>query len=49
MALTGVGKTFNNPGRVRHEINVGLPRPRHADSPAVRALAEHVYRLMTMG
>jgi NitT/TauT family transport system ATP-binding protein len=39
----------SNPGRVRHEIDVGLPRPRHADSPAVRALAEHVYRLMTMG
>jgi NitT/TauT family transport system ATP-binding protein len=38
----------SDPGRVRHEIRIDLPRPRDADSPAVRALIDEVYGLMTM-
>ncbi|WP_377701033.1 nitrate/sulfonate/bicarbonate ABC transporter ATP-binding protein [Pseudoduganella sp. UC29_71] len=38
----------SDPGRVRHEIAIGLPRPRNADSPEVRALIDEVYGLMTM-
>jgi len=38
----------SDPGRVRHEIRIDLPRPRNADSPAVRALVDEVYGLMTM-
>lgn len=38
----------SDPGRVRHEIRIDLPRPRDADSPAVRALVDEVYGLMTM-
>ena len=37
----------SDPGRVRHEVAVDLPRPRNADSQAVRALIEQVYGLMT--
>ena len=37
----------SDPGRVRHEIAIGLPRPRHPDSREVRDLADHVYGLMT--
>jgi NitT/TauT family transport system ATP-binding protein len=37
----------SDPGRVREEIRVALPRPRNADSPQVRALVDHVYALMT--
>src|SRR5439155_25484611 len=37
-----------HPGRIRNEIRIGLPRPRDADSPAVRALIDEVYGLMTM-
>jgi NitT/TauT family transport system ATP-binding protein len=38
----------SDPGRVRHEIRIGLPRPRNADAPEVRALVDEVYGLMTM-
>jgi NitT/TauT family transport system ATP-binding protein len=34
----------SDPGRVRHEIRIDLPRPRNADSPEVRALVDD-YRL----
>lgn len=37
----------SDPGRVRDEIHVTLPRPRNADSPEVRALVDQVYALMT--
>jgi NitT/TauT family transport system ATP-binding protein len=36
-------------GRVRNELAVLLPRPRQAESPAVRALLDNVYGLMTAG
>ena len=38
----------SDPGRIRNEIRIPLPRPRDADSPAVRALIDEVYGLMTM-
>jgi NitT/TauT family transport system ATP-binding protein len=38
----------SDPGRIRHEIRIPLPRPRDVDSPAVRALIDEVYGLMTM-
>jgi len=38
----------SDPGRVRHEIRIDLPRPRNADTPEVRALVDEVYGLMTM-
>nr|WP_157275598.1 nitrate/sulfonate/bicarbonate ABC transporter ATP-binding protein [Pelomonas sp. Root1444] len=37
----------SNPGRVRTELPITLPRPRHADSAEVRLLVDEVYRLMT--
>ncbi|ALM82620.1 nitrate/sulfonate/bicarbonate ABC transporter ATP-binding protein [Bordetella sp. N] len=37
----------SDPGRVRDEIRVQLPRPRNADSAEVRALVDQVYGLMT--
>ncbi|MFG6485530.1 nitrate/sulfonate/bicarbonate ABC transporter ATP-binding protein [Roseateles sp. BYS78W] len=37
----------SNPGRVRAELPITLPRPRRADSPEVRLLIDEVYRLMT--
>jgi len=37
----------SDPGRVRHEIRIDLPRPRNADAPEVRALVDQVYGLMT--
>jgi NitT/TauT family transport system ATP-binding protein len=37
----------SDPGRVRDEIKVALPRPRNADSPQVHALVDQVYGLMT--
>ncbi|MCV2361630.1 nitrate/sulfonate/bicarbonate ABC transporter ATP-binding protein [Paucibacter sp. TC2R-5] len=39
----------SNPGRVRAELPIGLPRPRHPDSPEVRLLIDEVYALMTAG
>jgi NitT/TauT family transport system ATP-binding protein len=38
----------SEPGRVRHELRIGLPRRRDADAPEVRALIDEVYGLMTM-
>lgn len=37
----------SNPGRVRAELPITLPRPRRADSAEVRLLIDEVYRLMT--
>lgn len=39
----------SNPGRVRAELPISLPRPRHPDSPEVRLLVDEVYSLMTAG
>jgi NitT/TauT family transport system ATP-binding protein len=38
----------SDPGRIRSEIKIGLPRPRDVDSLEVRALIDEVYGLMTM-
>jgi NitT/TauT family transport system ATP-binding protein len=38
----------SDPGRVRHEVAINLPRPRNADSQQVRDLIDEVYGLMTM-
>ncbi|WP_152223216.1 nitrate/sulfonate/bicarbonate ABC transporter ATP-binding protein [Pseudomonas sp. SCB32] len=37
----------SDPGRVRSELCIDLPRPRNADSAEVRALVDEVYALMT--
>ncbi|WP_085676031.1 MULTISPECIES: nitrate/sulfonate/bicarbonate ABC transporter ATP-binding protein [unclassified Pseudomonas] len=37
----------SDPGRVRAELHIDLPRPRNADSAEVRALVDEVYALMT--
>ncbi len=39
----------SNPGRVRFQMQISLPRPRNADSREVRALIDEVYALMTAG
>jgi NitT/TauT family transport system ATP-binding protein len=39
----------SDPGRVRFQLSVQLPRPRHPDSPEVRQLVDEVYALMTAG
>ncbi|HEY1392133.1 MAG TPA: nitrate/sulfonate/bicarbonate ABC transporter ATP-binding protein [Methylibium sp.] len=39
----------SDPGRIRCQLAVQLPRPRDADSPEVRALIDEVYALMTAG
>ncbi|TFZ07721.1 ABC transporter ATP-binding protein [Ramlibacter humi] len=38
----------SDPGRIRSEYVIDVPRPRDADSAAVRALIDEVYGLMTM-
>lgn len=38
----------SDPGRIRSEVKIDLPRPRNADSLAVRALIDEVYGLVTM-
>jgi NitT/TauT family transport system ATP-binding protein len=38
----------SDPGRIRSEVRINLPRPRDVDSPRVRALVDQVYGLMTM-
>jgi NitT/TauT family transport system ATP-binding protein len=37
----------SDPGRIRSEINIDLPRPRNGDSLEVRARIDEVYGLMT--
>jgi NitT/TauT family transport system ATP-binding protein len=37
----------SNPGRVRAELPISLPRPRHPDSLEVRLLIDEIYGLMT--
>jgi NitT/TauT family transport system ATP-binding protein len=39
----------SDPGRVRDELAVNLPRPRDVESAGVRALIDSVYGLMTVG
>ena len=39
----------SDPGRIRCQLAVQLPRPRHPDSADVRALIDEVYALMTAG
>ena len=36
-----------NPGRVEHELGVGLPHPRNRQDPAFRQKVEDIYALMT--
>nr|BBH85771.1 ABC transporter ATP-binding protein [Thermosporothrix sp. COM3] len=36
-----------NPGRIRAEIPVTLPRPRNREQPEFRELVEHIYTIMT--
>ena len=38
----------SDPGRVRSEVTIDLPRPRQADSAEIRGLIDEVYGLMTM-
>ncbi|MES2263223.1 MAG: nitrate/sulfonate/bicarbonate ABC transporter ATP-binding protein [Pseudomonadota bacterium] len=38
----------SDPGRIRSEVAIELPRPRNADSQQVRDLIDEVYGLMTM-
>jgi NitT/TauT family transport system ATP-binding protein len=38
----------SDPGSIRCEVNIDLPRPRDVDSVEVRALIDEVYGLMTM-
>ena len=37
----------SNPGRVRAELPINLPRPRRSDAPEVRLLIDEIYALMT--
>ncbi len=39
----------SDPGRVRYEMKVDLPRPRDADSVEVRTLVDEIYAVMTAG
>lgn len=39
----------SDPGRIRDELPVSLPRPREVESPEVRTLIDRVYGLMTSG
>jgi NitT/TauT family transport system ATP-binding protein len=38
----------SDPGRIRSEVKIDLPRPRNVDSMAVRGLIDEVYGLVTM-
>ena len=38
----------SDPGKIRSEIKINLPRPRDVDSKEVRALIDEVYGLMTL-
>jgi NitT/TauT family transport system ATP-binding protein len=37
----------SNPGRIRGELRIGLNRPRERNSSAFRAMADHIYTIMT--
>ncbi|MFX8633191.1 hypothetical protein ABTM26_19585, partial [Acinetobacter baumannii] len=37
----------SNPGRIRGQIKVTLPRPRERQSANFRSLVDHVYTIMT--
>ncbi|MDP4301858.1 ABC transporter ATP-binding protein [Leptothrix discophora] len=39
----------SDPGRVRYQMSVGLPRPRDPDGADVRALVDEIYGVMTAG
>jgi NitT/TauT family transport system ATP-binding protein len=39
----------SDPGRVKYQMTVSLPRPRDADSAEVRALVDEIYAVMTAG
>jgi NitT/TauT family transport system ATP-binding protein len=39
----------SDPGRVRYEMRVDLPRPRDADSEDVKTLVDEIYAVMTAG
>ncbi|HEY8049064.1 MAG TPA: nitrate/sulfonate/bicarbonate ABC transporter ATP-binding protein [Ramlibacter sp.] len=39
----------SDPGRVRCQLSVQLPRPRHPESEQVRTLIDEIYALMTAG
>ena len=39
----------SDPGRVRYEMKVDLPRPRDADSVEVKTLVDEIYAVMTAG
>ena len=39
----------SDPGRVKFEMKIDLPRPRDADSADVRALVDEIYAVMTAG
>jgi NitT/TauT family transport system ATP-binding protein len=39
----------SDPGHIRAELPIALPRPRSAESPEVRSLIDQVYGLMTAG
>ncbi|MDP9044408.1 MAG: nitrate/sulfonate/bicarbonate ABC transporter ATP-binding protein [Pseudomonadota bacterium] len=39
----------SDPGRVRFQLSVQLPRPRNPESPEVRQLIDEIYALMTVG
>ena len=38
----------SNPGRIRNEVKITLPRPRNVESVEVRRLIDEIYGLMTM-
>lgn len=39
----------SDPGRVKYEMKIDLPRPRDADSTEVRQLVDEIYAVMTAG
>ena len=39
----------SDPGRVRYEMKIDLPRPRDADSVEVKTLVDEIYAVMTAG
>jgi len=39
----------SDPGRVKYQMAINLPRPRDADSAEVRALVDEIYAVMTAG